>query len=880
MGKSKKKIFAGAATLLIFQTGLLPLRASAQLTESGMNPIRLPASMTKHPSLEKDQSLEAILKPQELPTTPVTPISLAGVKIPGVTAATTNLLAQNHFVVINNTNFETMGDLYRDNRLKGKPNFVTLDSIVHPYFATTNGLIAAVIEEHAMPELKQVLHAMLKAAVEDYRNAEDAEIKDDIQRNLAFLIVAIRLIDPSTKLPDMGGATDLSDKEMNNIASGFKTRSEIFDREENFEALAPLGWFAKRQKLSSFYRCAQWISRMDFPLTDVTVDTETGSGNLFRRSVLLYRALDRATIGGKPAVASWQKLVSVWELFAASSLRNRQRTLLYTDFKAVVPGGTQDLKATLNSLASPFFRTKLLLSVRKQKPVGLGATSIFDLADSGGDDAQHASFRLMPLIEDPEIPWIRARAENYTDDERGTVWCPLSLLILHARGAQAATNILYNGVSVLQPDLNKSIPELERLVAKPKAGQTLTAAWERSWNILSGYFKQFPTEAQAPLKTDLWMSRHLESAFSGWVDAHIALADISQNSVAEKPDAANAAATGSGTTTANSTAASSNAASSNTANSSTANSAATASTTGNDSAKSSATTTTTTTATAKTSDTPTKTTAQPAPSIPAGAPIVKPASFHYLEPVPGVFRAIETDARTLQDKLTALGYFPPRYEQRLNDFKRLAQRLAQIADAEIEGKPTTPVDFKLLAGIDFILDQVSSPLPGSLSIVAPTNAPAPTITMPSHSLGMTPGAALTSGTSILNSGKTALSKTASNILSAAATASPKPAASSTSSANAAPKQPPQDSIYKRQLKSANLVLGRPGLVLMLCQTSQGAMLVRGGVYTYYEVSGAPMRAEHLKRKLQFDLLRPPVWARTFDVIQEAAGKEPIFQKVQ
>ncbi len=67
---------------------------------------------------------------------------------------------------------------------------------------------------------------------------------------------------------------------------------------------------------------------------------------------------------------------------------------------------------------------------------------------------------------------------------------------------------------------------------------------------------------------------------------------------------------------------------------------------------------------------------------------------------------------------------------------------------------------------------------------------------------------------------------------------------------------------------------------MLCQTSQGSMLVRGGVYTFYEVSGTPMRAEHLKRKLQYDLLRPPVWTRSFDVIQEAAGKEPTLQKTQ
>lgn len=851
MGMSNQKKLSFTATLLILQSGIFPLCSHAQLTDTTITPIRLPVGHTKHASLEKDTSLEAILKPQELPTTPVTPISLAGVKIPGVTAATTNLLALNHFVVINNTNFETMGELYRNNRLNGKPNFVTLDSIVHPYFATTNGLIAAVIEEHATPELKQILSAMLKASVEDYRNCEDAEIKDDIQRNLAFLIVALRLLEPSITLPDMGGASDLADREMKNIDSGFTTRSEIFDREENFEAIAPLGWFAKREKLSSFYRCAQWISRMDFPLTDVTVDTETGSGNLFRRSVLLFRALDRSVVGGKPAVESWQRLVSVWELFATSSIRNRQKTLLYTDFKAVVPGGSQDLKSTLNNLASPFFRAKLLLSVRKQKPVGLGTTSIFDLADASGVGEQQTSFRLMPLIEDPEMPWLRARASNYTDDEKGTVWCPLALLILHARGAQAATNILHNGITTLQPDLNKLIPELERMVSKPKAGQPITTVWERSWQILQGYFKQFPAEAQAPLKTDLWLSRHLESAFGGWVDAHLAMAEVSTTATTTTtvtPD--NVPAPVSAPSVPSSTPAPS-----------------AAPVSPSTSAPASATTTATVAAPAASSTT----------KLPAGAPLAKPASFHYLEPVPAVFHAIEADAKALQDKLTALGYFPQRYQQRLNDFMRLAQRLAQIAEKEIAGQATTPVGFKLLAGIDFVLDQVSAPLAGTLSIIAPTAAPTPTINMPSHSLGMTPGAGLTSGSSILNSGTNALTKTASSIMTAATTVAAKQAG--TTPAATAKKTTP-DSIYKHSLKSANLVLGRPGLVLMLCQTSQGAMLVRGGVYTFYETSGAPMRAEHLKRKLQYDLLRPPVWARDFDVIQEAAGKEPTVKRTQ
>ncbi|MBC8000378.1 MAG: DUF3160 domain-containing protein [Leptolyngbya sp.] len=757
--------------LILLQQSLAPYSVLAQLNEPRMMmPIKLPSQGNNKPiTITKDTSIEAVLKPQELKTTPVEPISLEGIKIPGTTPASIKLLSMNHFVVINNTQYESMADLYKDNRLKGKPNFVTLDAIVHPYFATTNGLIAAVVEEHAMPDLKLVLNAMLKATIEDYRATEDAEIKDDIQRNLAFFIVALRLLEPSIKLTDMGGATDLSDEEMKNIEGGHKTRSVIFDREEDFASMAPIGWFARREKLRQFYRCAQWISRMDFPLSDVTVDTATGSGNLFRRSILVFRSLDRATINGQPAINTWQKLVSAWELFATSSNKNRQKTLLYSDYKAVVQGNSQDLKAQLLSLASPFFRAKLLLTVRKQKPVGLGNTSIFDLADDSAAGSKPATFRLMPLIEDPEMPWLRARAGSYTSEENGGPWVPLSLLVMHARGSQAATNILYNASSTLPPEMNRLIPELERIVAKPKADD-LKPDWERTWQILSGYFRPFGPDAQGALKTDNWTSRHLESAFAAWVDSHLGISEIKainpdapQKLVSPPTNAATpstvTAQYGPGKTTEVSAAASKAAATSTATN-----------------------------------------------AAPQATPPVRPATFHYLEPQPEVFRNIEADAKTLTDRLNTLGYFPERYRQRLNDFMRLGQRLAQIADGELAGKPTTPIDFKLLAGIDFILEQVAAPLPGVMSI----------------SVGSPP-----------------------------------------------PKSPTD---LKPITKGANLILGRPGLVLLLCQTTRGPMLVRGAVYTLYETIGPPLRPEHLKRKIEFGLLRPPIWAQNFDIVQDAAAE--------
>ncbi|HEY9784335.1 MAG TPA: DUF3160 domain-containing protein, partial [Candidatus Obscuribacterales bacterium] len=397
--ESWQHLKAGHATLSVVFAVSLGLaafapQAEAQLSQDRMIPIQLPRNLERPRSREPDSSLESVLRYKELPTVPVQPVSLEGLNIPGVQPSTVRTLGMYHFAVINNTPFSTMAELYRDNRLKGKPNFVTADCIVHPYLATTNGIIAAVIETSVCRELETLLQAMLKSSIADFRASEDGEVRDDIQRNLAFISVGLRLIAPDIQLQDLGGATDLADAELLNIKEGKTTRSAIFDRTEDFSNFQPAGWYTSGEKLRNFYACAQWISRMSFPLTDVTVDTATGGGNLFRRSVLLYRSLERATIDGRPALNTWKKLVSVWDLFG--SLNPSASSLLATDFQSVVPDSASDLKALLVGLSQPFYRAKLLLSVRRQKTVGLGTTSIFDLNEGAADKDAVKVFRLMP----------------------------------------------------------------------------------------------------------------------------------------------------------------------------------------------------------------------------------------------------------------------------------------------------------------------------------------------------------------------------------------------------------------------------------------------------------------------------------------------------
>lgn len=778
--------------------------AQAQISESTPFPFKMPTQ--RRTSIERrEQKLEELFPKTDFELTPPTPVSLEGIRIPGLNQKGLESLGFNHFVVLNNTPYDRMSDLYRDNRLKNKSNFVTCDSIIHPYLGFNNAVLAAAIEEYASRDLFKLLDALLKSSIQDYRATEEADVKDDIQRNLAFVSVGMRLLDPSIKLADMGGATDLADEELKLILAEKPAVSLIFNRSEDFGAYRPLGWYGHSERTRNFYRCCQWLSRMYFPLSNISIDTISGGGNSFRRAALLYRALDQATLDKKPAPEAWGKLISFWTLLGASS-QQQENNLLPPDFQTVFKEGVGNLQLTLNTLAQPLLRTKLLLSVKKQRPMEISARSVFELGDKGQERSNEMVFRLFPAIEPTELNWLKKRAHGYQEETAEVAANPLALFDMHAWGAPQATNVLNDISFKLDQSIAKVLPELEIAVRrKTQTGQLMPIA-DRRWQLLSSYFKPPSQGAQGAVKQSLWMTRNLESAFAGWIDTFLAIAPIEDPTAPKPPGSStqsspSATGTTSGATAkpaAPPTASAAKPAATVTAPSGTG--AATPATSSHSTAPNSSASTTTSTPAGSTS-----------PKPPQGR-ATKPADFHYLEPSPDVFRKITAECKRLTDELTALGYYPKRYAQRSQDFIRLCDRLAVIADREIGGYPMDPNDFRLLRDIDMILEKVDLPLPGFIYL----------------------------DTSVAQ----------------------KPSQSSNSKTEPAP----------ARVGGATIGIGRAGQLFVILNTSRGWTLGRGAVYTYYETAGGPFKPEHWTRKLNFGLLRPPSWTSHFDIVVEGAPK--------
>lgn len=616
--------------------------------------------------------LEELIHRSDFPYQVLQPIPLRGVRIQGLQPKTIDQLGFNYFIVVDNPKHLRMSDIYKESRMSGKSNFVTCDAILHPYLAFSNRVIADAITTQMVPDMVLLLDAMQKVSLGDYKEAEDAEVRQDIERNIAYIAVGIKLLNPRYELPNVGDVRKLAEADLRNIFAGRPARSSIFERNEDYSQFKPQGMFTANDSLQAYFRCREWLSRVPYPIVDVSAGTDGHMSNNFRRSVLLFRSLDQAQVLGKPAIELWGKLVKASSLLGTPIDNLKERTLYPEDYRLVFQGRSSDLKVTLNALAEPLFRTKLMLAIRRHKPVSLTSASIFELDDASGEGAAAANFRLFPIIAQPEQPWMRAVARSYpTDKQSSTAW-PVGLLDMYAWGSPMAGNLLCENIYNIDPTIAKVLPDLVNCVTRRLPGGQAQTVDSRAWRLLSTYFKPLPEGVPGVLRSESWLSRRLLSAVGGWVDSQCAIA--SEPSPDQSGTANGAAPDKDGDGLPDNTASGE-----------------------------------------VVTGVPTSPTDYAAPRR-----ISKAVPFHYLEPAADLYRLLEVDANKLQTDLTATGYFPDRYKQRFGDFLRLFQRLQKISETELRGQKLANIDRRLLANIDQILDKVDVPLPAVLAVEAPS----------------------------------------------------------------------------------------------------------------------------------------------------------------
>ena len=787
----------------------------------------------------KNQRLEDLITRQDIPYGFAPMIPLQGISIAGLGQKATLSLGDNYFVVRNNTGTVRMSDLYRENRLSGKANYVTMDCIVHPYLAFTNRLMAETVRKHLLPTTKALLFAMLKVALSDYKQTEDVEVRADIECNIAFISLALKLMDSAFSIPEVGRVPQLVQADYDAVVFARPGRSAIFGRNEDFAFYRPQGWYCSSPDLFTFYRVKTWLSRMYYPINDVTYDSAGVKANNFRRSVLLYRSIDLARIDGKPAMEYWMRLVKGLFLLGAQVENWQEKNLYAHDYKSVFKADSTDLKVTLDALAEPLYRTKLLLAVRKQKPLSLGSTSIFDLEEDKTTKEVVAAFKFIPNIGSPEEPWMHYAASLYPKPQLTTNVFPVALLDLNAWGAPQSGNSLLDASWAMDESMPRTVSELKRWVLRRAGAGQVQPVDCRIWNLLSPSWRLLPDGVQTALRGQNWSVRRLETVFAAWLDSLVVIApqhyssarpaaegletkseglqakgaldEAIQNALANLP-----------VRTAASGGVPRDAAGSVTGNASGGTSAlppgaGRAAVSGGTAAGAAAVKLSAVQLPGKPGQIAQGSAGLAKPGLNAGSGLPgekkmkqsvarRAARGHFPDPCPDFYNRLLLDTQRLDRDFTALGFgLDLNFKRGLDDYARLFQRLSKIGRDEIEGKPLSIDDLSLLSNIDIILDKIDLPLPAVVHIEpqADFNVAQPANDRDAAGAGFT------------------------------------------------------------------MALGRPGLlyVILLNKNTKEWTLARGAVYSYYEQYGSALSEETLLNKIDRGAIQPPYWAEHFDFVQ-------------
>lgn len=578
-------------------------------------------------------------------------------------------LSINYFVVADNFPLSRMTEVYRYCQQSGYSTFVTADSILHPYFAFTNRVLAEAAGQ-MRPDLLALLQSMQQVSLADYRSAKDAEIRNDLERNIAYLAVAIKLLNWYYAPPEIGHVPALVQQELVLMRSGVPAPSAISSRAQDYSVFKPLGWYTSSDELKAFYRCCQWLSQVPYVVDDVATGSPGQQSNDFRRSVLLFRSLDRCQVDGKTGMEMWAKLSKGLALLGTCK-DERDRLLNPADYKLVFQGKAAYLQANLNALADPLYRTKLMLSIRQKNANGLASTSVLDLESRAGDD-DVARFHLFPSFEEAEMPWLRRLATMFPADPQAAQTWPVSLLDMYERGSPQAGNELYDNISALPPTLAPAIAALKGCVSTQLPNGQSQQRESRRWKLLSSYFRMPPATFGVAdvLRTREWANHQLISAFSGFVDSLTAIAPpLPAEAQADK---AAAGTSGSGSQLAGSRADN------------------------------------------ELPDDDPSLAPPPTESL-LLYPERRSKPYHFLEPAKDLYQRMELDAQKMQSDLEAVHYFPSCYQAGFAEFINLLQRLQHIADFEIRGQRLSSADSSLLANFAEALDKVDVPLPAVLS---------------------------------------------------------------------------------------------------------------------------------------------------------------------
>ncbi|MBN2590758.1 MAG: DUF3160 domain-containing protein [Sedimentisphaerales bacterium] len=232
---------------------------------------------------------------------------------------TTSLIEQNGFAVIEHdcglsgSYCEDMVKPYKYLKDKNIPLFLTADTLLHLYHIQFDETLKDIEEREFCADINDLTSALLADALFCY-DIYSGDLKEASKRNIAYLSVAQKLIDPNFQILEL--VSDLVINELSKIDAheGFDN-SDIFIYKEDYSQYVPRGHYTRSEQLKRYFKTLMWYGRISFMLKGS--DNEGALISVYdakiqtMQAVLLANSIYTVQVGQRTGREVWNRLYAV-----------------------------------------------------------------------------------------------------------------------------------------------------------------------------------------------------------------------------------------------------------------------------------------------------------------------------------------------------------------------------------------------------------------------------------------------------------------------------------------------------------------------------------------------------------------------------------------
>lgn len=199
----------------------------------------------------------------------------------------------------------------------GIPLFFTTDTMLHLYHVQFDETLREVEERCFVGDINDLTAALLDDALRLHEQLQ-GDLKEAAGRNVAFLSVARRLMDPNVPIAAMAEGAVAGELANIDAHEGFAP-SPIFIYEEDYSQYVPRGHYTRSAALQRYFKAMMWYGRMAFLLKGADPWGQSGKALISLhdakiqtlQAMLLATSLQRAPVGTRSGLEVWDRLYTV-----------------------------------------------------------------------------------------------------------------------------------------------------------------------------------------------------------------------------------------------------------------------------------------------------------------------------------------------------------------------------------------------------------------------------------------------------------------------------------------------------------------------------------------------------------------------------------------